>query len=78
MVHVGVSGVASEITLEQQAHNDGYSRHDVEGCLPHEQVCVSDTCADVIVSGISMDHICNKVNQSGVKTLTVVSHDPGR
>lgn len=39
MVHVGVSGIAKELTLEQQAHNHGYDKLDVRGCLPARGQC---------------------------------------
>ena len=31
VVHVGVSGIAKGLTLEQLAHNDGYDKCDVQG-----------------------------------------------
>ncbi|XP_005107404.1 pyroglutamyl-peptidase 1 [Aplysia californica] len=78
MVHVGVSGIADEITLEQQAHNDGYNRCDVRGVTPITQTCVDGSCHDVIVSKINMAQVCKAVNEANLKVTTVVSHDPGR
>ncbi|KAH9519099.1 Pyroglutamyl-peptidase 1 [Bulinus truncatus] len=78
MVHVGVSGVATELTLEQRAHNDGYTRDDVQGMIPHTQRCVDDFCENVIVSGIDMNQVCVAVNSTQHKVTSVVSQDPGR
>ena len=33
-IHVGVSGYARELTLEQQARNDGFDKPDVQQKLP--------------------------------------------
>ncbi|KAK3098217.1 hypothetical protein FSP39_017294, partial [Pinctada imbricata] len=38
VVLVGVSGIAKVITIEQQAHNDGYCRKDVKG-LSNDPTC---------------------------------------
>jgi pyroglutamyl-peptidase len=78
-VHVGVSSIATELTLEQQAHNDGYDKLDVQGKCPTSNCCVDErdkTC--VLVSGIDMERVCSKINQSGIKVKAKVSHDPGR
>ncbi|KAK6178904.1 hypothetical protein SNE40_011386 [Patella caerulea] len=77
IVHVGVSSIAMELTLEQQAHNDGYDKHDISGSCPPTQCCVegADTC---IKSDIDMQHVCNEVNNMPIKIKTVVSNDAGR
>ncbi|CAG5125540.1 unnamed protein product, partial [Candidula unifasciata] len=77
MVHVGVSGVANELTLEQQAHNDGYNRDDVQGMVPSTRMCVDGSCHDIIVSGINMSVVCEEVNAANHKVSSVVSHDAG-
>ena len=79
VVHVGVSGIATELTLEQQAHNDGYDKMDVQGKCPETQCCVDDRDKNcVLVSGIDMERVCSKVNSAGIKVKARVSHDPGR
>ncbi|BFZ02553.1 hypothetical protein BsWGS_05592 [Bradybaena similaris] len=78
IVHVGVSGVANELTLEQQAHNDGYNRNDVQERVPHKSMCVDGSCHDIIVSGINMSLVCEEVNAANHKVSSVVSHDAGR
>ncbi|CAL1528455.1 unnamed protein product [Lymnaea stagnalis] len=78
MVHVGVSGVANELTLEQRAHNDGYNRDDVEGLVPPSQMCVDNCCENVLISGIDMSLVCQEVNEADQKVSSVVSQDPGR
>ena len=77
VIHVGVSIEAKDITLEQQAHNDGYKRLDVLDKCPSNNCCV-DGGSDCLVSGVDMEKVCADVNQSGLKVTSVVSHDPGR
>ncbi|KAL8625442.1 hypothetical protein ACOMHN_018587 [Nucella lapillus] len=79
MVHVGVSGIATELTLEQLAHNDGYDKIDVQGKFPHTQCCVEGREKNcVLVSGIDMKRVCARVNSSAISVKARVSHDPGR
>lgn len=78
MVHVGVSSIASQVTLEQQAHNDGYTKEDFEGSKPASALCIDECCDSTIVSGLNMTQVCESVNQSGRVATAVVSHDPGR
>lgn len=75
---MGVSGIATELTLEQLAHNDGYDKHDIHGMCPSSNNCVDDACDQIIVSGINMEHVCQAVNSSGGAVKAVVSQDPGR
>ncbi|XP_045216934.2 pyroglutamyl-peptidase 1-like [Mercenaria mercenaria] len=77
VVHVGVSGIAKEITLEQQAHNDGYDREDIQNCKADDLCCVPGA-DDCLIAGLDMENVCDKVNKSGTKTRAVVSHDAGR
>ena len=79
VVHVGVSGIATELTLEQQAHNDGYDKIDIQGKCPTSQCCVDEREKEcVLVSGIDMEKVSSKVNEAGIKIKAKVSHDPGR
>ncbi|XP_071079518.1 pyroglutamyl-peptidase 1-like [Haliotis cracherodii] len=77
VVHVGVSGIATELTLEQQAHNDGYDKQDNNGTCPTTRCCV-DGADNCIVSEIDMQYVCQEVNNAGIKVKAVVSHDAGR
>lgn len=77
VIHVGVSKEAKAITLEQQAHNDGYTRLDVNQMCPSNQCCV-DGANDCLKSDIDMDLVCGDVNNSGIEAKAVVSLDPGR
>jgi pyroglutamyl-peptidase len=78
VVHVGVSGIAKELTLEQCAHNDGYDKLDVCGRIPSTKCCVDDA-PQCLVSRIDMQRVCASVNKScGHDVTSVVSHDPGR
>ncbi|GFN78141.1 pyrrolidone-carboxylate peptidase [Plakobranchus ocellatus] len=79
MVHVGVSAIVSELTLEQQAHNDGYDRDDVDGQIPHTKMCVDGSCHNIIASDLNMSLVCEDINSiQEMKVKAVVSHDPGR
>lgn len=77
MVHVGVSGITKQLTLEQQAFNDGYNKGDICGCTPDGECCI-DGADECIVSGIDMASVCDFVNKSQCSVKAVVSHDPGR
>jgi len=77
VVHVGVSGVAKELTLEQSAHNDGYDKLDVQGLIPDSKCCV-DGAPQCLVSQIKMNRVCDAVNKSECGVHSVVSYDPGR
>ena len=78
MVHVGVSGIAKEITLEQQAHNDGYDKFDVKGELPQEQCCVEASSEPCVQSELCMGRVCDAINEEAAEVDAVVSSDPGR
>ncbi|XP_045605877.1 pyroglutamyl-peptidase 1 [Procambarus clarkii] len=77
-VHVGVSGQAETLTLEQLAHNNGYNRRDNCGCMPNAGLCSPDG-DQVIHSGIQMDLISRTINKNTNLNLPCVkSTDPGR
>ena len=72
-----MSGIAKELTLEQQAHNDGYDKCDVRGRYPSNNTCVSGApCC--IISKLDMKKVCDSVNKSPCGVDAVVSMDPGR
>ena len=76
MVHVGVSGIAKELTLEQQAHNDGYDKYDVLSTCPDDNCCISGA-PPVLVSKLDLEKVRTVVKeQAGVDCI--VSMDPGR
>ena len=77
MVHVGVSGIAKELTLEQQAHNDGYDKYDMQGAYPKTMCCVQGG-ADCLVSKLDMQKVCSAVNDAKCGVEAIVSLDPGR
>ena len=74
---MGVSGFATELTIEQQAHNHGYERLDVKGCTADNSCCIMGA-DDVIIAGMDMKTVCEDVNNSGTKTKAEISYDPGR
>jgi len=77
VVHVGVSGIAKELTLEQLAHNDGYDKLDIHSCRP-ESRCCHQGAQPFLMSGIDMSRVCDAVKQSGCGVDAVLSFDPGR
>ncbi|XP_032789600.2 pyroglutamyl-peptidase 1 [Daphnia magna] len=77
VVHVGVSGMAQELTLETQAFNKGYGSLDIQGCVPEGGVCV-EGCPDRLESAIDMRKICQNVNDSSCDVVSCISTDPGR
>jgi len=77
VVHVGVSGIAKELTLEQLAHNDGYDKLDIHGSRPESRCCHQGAPA-FLMSGIDMSRVCDAVKQSGCGVDAVLSFDPGR
>ncbi|XP_066967724.1 pyroglutamyl-peptidase 1 [Macrobrachium rosenbergii] len=77
-VHVGVSGQAETLVLEQVGHNNGYSRLDNCRCLPSRGECCPGG-EEVITSGIRMDLISRALNSdTSLKLTCVKSTDAGR
>lgn len=76
-VHVGVSGLATSVTLEQCGHNKGYKRLDNHSFHPASQCCIENG-PDCITSVIDMEKVCNKVNSSNIGITVSVSRDAGR
>ncbi|XP_066508311.1 pyroglutamyl-peptidase 1-like [Hoplias malabaricus] len=77
VVHVGVSGMATTVTLEKCGHNHGYSRRDNCSFYPESQCCMEGG-PDCIHSVIDMDSVCKRVNSSGLGVTVSVSKDAGR
>lgn len=77
MVHVGVSGLATTVTLEQCGHNKGYKRLDNCSFCPASQCCM-DSGPECIQSVLDMDTVCGRVNDSGLGVTISVSKDAGR
>lgn len=76
-VHVGVSGIATSVTLEQCGHNKGYTRLDNRSFCPASHCC-KENGPDCIKSVIDMDTVCKRVNGSNVGITVSVSKDAGR
>ena len=72
-----MSGYANELTIEQQAHNNGYERLDVKGCTADDLCCVAGA-DEILIAGIDMKTVCEDVNNSGSKAKAEISFDPGR
>lgn len=77
MVHVGVSGIANKITIEQKGNNTGYEKKDVKGQTPKKKCCVNDG-EECILSGIDMSQVCDEINEAENELQAEVSHDAGR
>nr|XP_057923627.1 pyroglutamyl-peptidase 1-like [Doryrhamphus excisus] len=77
VVHVGVSGLATSVTLEQCGHNKGYKRLDNCSFCPASQCCVEEG-PDCISSVLDMETVCKRVSDSGLGVAVSVSKDAGR
>ncbi|XP_026879576.2 pyroglutamyl-peptidase 1 isoform X2 [Electrophorus electricus] len=77
MVHVGVSGMATTVTLEKCGHNHGYTRLDNCHFCPESECCMEDG-PDCISSVLDMDAVCKRVNSSELGVTVSVSKDAGR
>lgn len=77
VVHVGVSGSATTVTLEQCGHNKGYGRPDNCSFCPVSHCCVENG-PDCIRSLLDMNTVCTRVNGSDLGVTLSVSEDAGR
>lgn len=77
MVHVGVSGMATTVTLERCGHNRGYGQLDNCAFCPMSGCCMEGG-PDRINSAIDMDVVCKRVNNSDLGVSVSVSKDAGR
>ncbi|KAM4605729.1 pyroglutamyl-peptidase 1-like isoform 1-T1 [Polymixia lowei] len=77
VVHVGVSGLATTVTLEQCGHNRGYRRPDNCSFCPASQCCM-ESGPDCLHSVLDMNMICKRTNDSGLGVAVSVSKDAGR
>ncbi|XP_027559034.1 pyroglutamyl-peptidase 1 isoform X1 [Neopelma chrysocephalum] len=77
VVHVGVSGMATTVTLEKCGHNVGYKGLDNCRFCPGSQCCVEGgpECIDSI---IDMDTVCKRVSALGLDVAVTISKDAGR
>ncbi|XP_023699732.1 pyroglutamyl-peptidase 1 [Paramormyrops kingsleyae] len=77
VVHVGLSGMATTVTLEKCGHNYGYKGLDNCSFCPDSQCCVEGG-PECIDSVIDMDSVCKKVAASGLGVAVSMSKDAGR
>ncbi|XP_072942397.1 pyroglutamyl-peptidase 1-like [Epargyreus clarus] len=78
MLHVGVSGLAKELTLELQAHKKGYQRQDYFDKCPPNHSCPADG-AIRLHTKLDVERICQEYNEAKVaETTAVTSKDAGR
>ncbi|MEQ2231867.1 Pyroglutamyl-peptidase 1 [Ilyodon furcidens] len=77
LVHVGVSGMATTVTLEKCGRNHGYKVLDNSSFCPDSQCCIVGG-PDCINSVIDMDSVCKRVTASGLGVVVSVSKDAGR
>ncbi|XP_074834313.1 pyroglutamyl-peptidase 1 isoform X2 [Carettochelys insculpta] len=77
VVHVGVSGMATTVTLEKCGHNVGYKGLDNCRFCPGSHCCVEGgpECIDSI---IDMDAVCKRVSALGLDVTVTISKDAGR
>ncbi|XP_047230508.1 pyroglutamyl-peptidase 1-like isoform X2 [Girardinichthys multiradiatus] len=77
LVHVGVAGMATTVTLEKCGRNHGYKVLDNCSFCPDSQCCIVGG-PDCINSVIDMDSVCKRVTASGLGVVVSVSKDAGR
>ena len=77
VVHVGVSGVAEELTIETLAHNEGYKRLDVTGNTAPSQCYLKNGC-DSLATGFNVEKLCDDINGDSCLAMAVQSNDAGR
>ena len=73
-VHVGVSHLATAVTLETLAHNKIYDKPDIENKCPHRQCCVTEDCPDELFTMLDLEKIVKDLKGDQV----TISTDPGR
>ncbi|CAB1314145.1 unnamed protein product [Coregonus sp. 'balchen'] len=76
VVHVGVSGMATTVTLEKCGRNHGYKGLDNSRFCPHSHCCIEGG-PDCIDSVIDMESVCKRVTASGLGVAVSVSKDAG-
>ncbi|TNN42709.1 Pyroglutamyl-peptidase 1 [Liparis tanakae] len=76
VVHVGVSGMATTVTLEKCGRNHGYKGLDNSSFCPDSQCCIVGG-PDCINSVIDMESVCKRVTASGLGVAVSVSKDAG-
>ncbi|KAM8838849.1 pyroglutamyl-peptidase 1-like [Synchiropus picturatus] len=77
VIHVGVSGLATAITLEQCGRNEGYKRPDNCRFSPDSQCCVENG-PHCLNSVLDMEAVCRRVKESHPGLPVTVSKDAGR
>lgn len=79
MIHVGVSSIANELTLEVQAHKKGYQRLDYFDKCPANHVCTADGAVRIHTK-LNVERICKEFNDASPEdsTRAVSSKDAGR
>ncbi|XP_045526154.1 pyroglutamyl-peptidase 1 [Pieris brassicae] len=77
-IHVGVSKIAKDITIEKQAHRKGYQRVDYFDKCPANNTCCAEG-AIRIQTKLNVEKLCSDFNENSVDgSKAVVSLDAGR
>ncbi|XP_061457352.1 pyroglutamyl-peptidase 1 isoform X2 [Rhineura floridana] len=77
VVHVGLSGMATTVTLEKCGHNVGYRGLDNCRFCPGSHCCIEGG-PECIDSVIDMDAVCKRVSTLGLDVAVTISKDAGR
>ncbi|KJH53520.1 pyroglutamyl-peptidase I [Dictyocaulus viviparus] len=79
VVHIGAHPIHHHIKLEQQSFGRGYCKYDVDGCVPQNNMCPTNS-EPILSTKINCEEIASKVSQElGYKGLKITaSDDPGR
>lgn len=78
MIHVGVSSLAKQLTLEAQAHRKGYKRMDYYDRCPADHTCPADGAVRIRTK-LDVDRLCAEFNDGcSTEGRAVTSYDAGR
>lgn len=75
VIHVGVSSLATKLTIESQAFRKGYNKPDCDGKIHVTGECCMETEGeDCIKSNIDVQQLCDHVNKSTNLEACVSTH----
>ncbi|KAA0197852.1 hypothetical protein HAZT_HAZT004653 [Hyalella azteca] len=78
VVHVGVAGHASKLTLEEQAGNDGYTCLDIKHTCPQDHCCIPGG-KDILMTNLPLKDVARDINQNvSLQLKCELSQDPGK
>ncbi|XP_067002997.1 pyroglutamyl-peptidase 1 [Anabrus simplex] len=77
VIHMGVSWMASELTIETCAHKSGYYKSDTCGKFPGNGECCQGSC-EKKQAGLDLQQVVEQVNKTSHDVKACLSCDAGR